>query len=179
MTKRERLVRDHMHLVRQIAGRIYRTSGIRSVPLDDLIGHGHIGLLQAADRYDGRDGVPFRNFADRRIEGAIIDGIRVQGPHTRKRILAVRAGAEPVTMVDERHAHKVPAPRPEPRDPILQRMLSEGLATLSARERTVMRLYYVDGRTLFEIGRQLRITESMVCRIHKGAIRSLREWMRS
>lgn len=47
-----------------------------SVELDDLIGFGRQGLLDAARRFDATRGVPFPAYANYRVRGAVIDGVR-------------------------------------------------------------------------------------------------------
>lgn len=62
-------------LVDIVARQILRTLGA-VVELDDLLSFGREGLLDAARRFDGERGVPFRAYANFRVRGAIIDGIR-------------------------------------------------------------------------------------------------------
>jgi RNA polymerase sigma factor for flagellar operon FliA len=52
--------------------------------------------------------------------------------------------------------------------------LNAALVTLSERQQQVLRLYYHNGLTMKEIGGQLGLTESGVCRVHSGALRHLR-----
>jgi len=52
--------------------------------------------------------------------------------------------------------------------------LNAALVTLSERQQQVLRLYYHAGLTMKEIGGQLGLTESGVCRVHSGALRHLR-----
>lgn len=47
--------------------------------LEDLVGHGRVGLLEARDRWDARRGIPFELFARRRVRGAMLDALRAQG----------------------------------------------------------------------------------------------------
>jgi RNA polymerase sigma factor for flagellar operon FliA len=53
--------------------------------------------------------------------------------------------------------------------------LSAALATLSARERTVIRLLYFEEMTLVEIGQILGVSESRVCQIHRQVKARLHE----
>lgn len=72
---REQQVLLHLNLVHKIANKIY--SNLPShVIRDDLYGYGIFGLLEAIDRYNPEQGVPFAAYAGIRIKGAIIDGIR-------------------------------------------------------------------------------------------------------
>jgi RNA polymerase sigma factor for flagellar operon FliA len=62
-------------LVDIIASQVARSLGI-SVEFDDLLSAGREGLLDAARRYDQTRGVPFRAYANLRVRGAVIDGVR-------------------------------------------------------------------------------------------------------
>ena len=62
---REYLIERHEGLVRHVANS-YRDSG---VPYSDLIGVGHIGLVNAVDRYDPERGTKFATFAVPTIRG--------------------------------------------------------------------------------------------------------------
>lgn len=64
-----------LDLVEIIARQVARTMG-SVVELDDLRSFGREGLLDAARKFDGARGVPFRAYANFRVRGAIIDGIR-------------------------------------------------------------------------------------------------------
>jgi RNA polymerase sigma factor for flagellar operon FliA len=66
-------------MVRAEARRIHRLLPRETYALDDLIGHGHVGLLEARDRFDAQRGIPFDVFARRRIRGAMFDALRRQG----------------------------------------------------------------------------------------------------
>jgi RNA polymerase sigma factor FliA len=54
------------------------------------------------------------------------------------------------------------------------RQLAAVVAQLGERDRTVIRLYYLENRTLAEIGRQLGVTESRVCQLHTRLVGRLR-----
>jgi RNA polymerase sigma factor FliA len=71
----EALVMRHLPLVNAIAYQMARRMPSR-VEVDDLVQDGTVGLLQAAQRYEGRRGSSFSSYASRRIRGAIIDGSR-------------------------------------------------------------------------------------------------------
>ncbi len=64
-----------LELVEIIARQTLRALG-SAVELDDLRSYGREGLLDAARKFDADRGVPFRAYANFRVRGAIIDGIR-------------------------------------------------------------------------------------------------------
>jgi RNA polymerase sigma factor FliA len=54
------------------------------------------------------------------------------------------------------------------------RQLSMAVGQLGERDRTVVRLYYLENRTLAEIGTLLGVTESRVCQLHSRLVGRLR-----
>jgi RNA polymerase primary sigma factor len=71
---RDRLVRAHLGLVRQVAAH-YRGLGL---PFDDLVQEGSIGLLEAIDRFDGRRQPDFAAFARFRVRRSICNALTDQ-----------------------------------------------------------------------------------------------------
>jgi RNA polymerase sigma factor for flagellar operon FliA len=75
VAERERLIIDHLPLLKHIVGRMcFDTPG--SMERDDLFGFGMIGLLAAADSWDATRGLAFSTYAYPRIRGAILDELR-------------------------------------------------------------------------------------------------------
>ncbi len=70
-----RLFMQELALVDIIAGRIVRAIGAFA-EREELVAAGREGLLDAAMRFDPTRGVPFRAYANIRIQGAVIDSIR-------------------------------------------------------------------------------------------------------
>ncbi|HOE67294.1 MAG TPA: FliA/WhiG family RNA polymerase sigma factor [Candidatus Hydrogenedentes bacterium] len=72
---REALIVHHMQIVRYIAGRmaIHVPS---SIDIDDLIGWGVLGLIDAVEKYDHTQDIKFSTYASIRVRGAILDQIR-------------------------------------------------------------------------------------------------------
>lgn len=64
-----------LELVEIVARQVGRALGA-SFELDELRSFGREGLLDAARRFDASRGVPFRGYANFRVRGAIIDGVR-------------------------------------------------------------------------------------------------------
>jgi RNA polymerase sigma factor for flagellar operon FliA len=71
----ERLVREHLPLVRQIA--LHLSARLpAAVELDDLMQVGLIGLLKASEQHDSSRGASFSTYAGIRIKGAMLDELR-------------------------------------------------------------------------------------------------------
>jgi RNA polymerase sigma factor FliA len=64
-----------LDLVDIVSKKIGRSVGA-GVQLDELMSYGREGLLDAARKYDPARGVPFRAYANFRVRGAIVDGLR-------------------------------------------------------------------------------------------------------
>ena len=76
-TARENLLLAHAPLVKYLAHRIGgRLAG--PIDFDDLVGDGLLGLMEAVDRFDPSHNVRFKTYAESRIRGAILDGVRAR-----------------------------------------------------------------------------------------------------
>jgi RNA polymerase sigma factor for flagellar operon FliA len=89
-SERDRLIAEHLSLVQAIAGKLKRSLG-KSIDFDDLVGYGHKGLIEAAERFDSKQGVTFTTFAYYRIRGAMLDGMRTMGWYSRADYARYRA----------------------------------------------------------------------------------------
>ena len=72
---RDVLIVDYLRIVKFVAGRmaIHVPS---NVEMDDLIGWGVVGLMDAVQKFDHTQEVKFSTYATIRIRGAVIDEIR-------------------------------------------------------------------------------------------------------
>ena len=68
-------VEDYAYLVKRIAHHMMARLPA-SVQVDDLIQAGMLGLLEAAQKYDGSKGASFETYAGIRIRGTIVDEMR-------------------------------------------------------------------------------------------------------
>lgn len=87
---KDELVKKHLSLVEAIARKVKRTLGA-AIEVDDLVGYGRKGLVEAAERFDGRAGVAFTTFAYYRVRGAMYDGVRAMGWYSRADYARYRA----------------------------------------------------------------------------------------
>jgi RNA polymerase sigma factor for flagellar operon FliA len=75
ITKRDRVVLEHLPLVKAIAIRVHENLPVH-VDLDDLVHAGILGLFDAASKYNPDKKVVFSSYAKHRIKGAILDSLR-------------------------------------------------------------------------------------------------------
>lgn len=74
---RDKLILDHVPLLRHIAGRMALDLPA-SFEREDLIGYGMLGLIMAADSFEAGRGLKFSTYAYPKIRGAILDELRRQ-----------------------------------------------------------------------------------------------------
>jgi RNA polymerase sigma factor FliA len=73
--ERHQMLLLHLPQVRLVARGIWDRVRF-AVELDDLIGYGMIGLLKAVERFNPERGILLKTYAEYRIRGAILDGLR-------------------------------------------------------------------------------------------------------
>lgn len=74
---RDKLILDHVPLLRHIAGRM-ALSLPANFDREDLVGYGMLGLIQAADSFEPSRGLKFSTYAYPKVRGAILDELRQQ-----------------------------------------------------------------------------------------------------
>ncbi len=75
MARRDRVVLEHLPLVKAIAVRVHENLPVH-VDLDDLVHAGILGLFDAATKFNPEKQVVFSSYAKHRIKGAILDSLR-------------------------------------------------------------------------------------------------------
>jgi RNA polymerase sigma factor for flagellar operon FliA len=119
-----------LDLVDVIAGQL-RKAVAHAVEQDDLVASGREGLLDAARRYDPTRGVPFRLYANYRVRGAIIDGLRRSAPLPRatyQKLCALQASS----AVSETELEYLTNPGSRPTDVAeAEELLSEHLSCMA------------------------------------------------
>ena len=109
--EKNQLIEQHLTLVQAIAHKVKKTL-TTSIEVDDLIGYGSKGLVEAAERFDARQGVAFSTFAYYRIRGAMYDGLRTMGWYSRADYARYRA-EERANEYLQSHADREAAARAE------------------------------------------------------------------
>lgn len=98
---RDRLLLAHAGLVKYLAFRIgSRLAG--QIDYDDLVGDGILGLIDAIERFDPAHKVQFKTYAESRIRGAILDGVRSRDWAPRSLRRAARRLEEAIAAVERR-----------------------------------------------------------------------------
>lgn len=191
----ERII-AHLAFARAVAARSLDPR-CRGADREDLIAWGILGLVQAARRYRGDRGASFGAYAARRVRGQILDALRERDPLTRSARRAFRAaqrasedpGASapgtpspgsaamipPFVEVSLDRIGDVPESRRAPgrRDERWPQVAS-ALRDLTPIERRVLVLSYGRGLTLREIGGEVGLSESGVCRLRARALARVR-----
>ena len=75
MARRDRVVLEHLPLVKAIAIRVHENLPVH-VDVDDLVHAGILGLFDAANKFNPDKQVAFSSYAKHRIKGAILDSLR-------------------------------------------------------------------------------------------------------
>jgi RNA polymerase sigma factor for flagellar operon FliA len=184
----------HLAFARAIAARSLDPR-CRGADREDLVAWGVLGLVQAARRYREDAGAPFGAYAARRVRGQVLDALRERDPLTRAARRAYRAARElnadlppPVVEVSldrclasgldpsrwgSARAGQAGAGRTRCIDQQWRRVARE-LRRIDPLERKVLVLSYARGFTLKEIGAQIGLSESGVCRLRARALRHVR-----
>jgi RNA polymerase sigma-70 factor (ECF subfamily) len=155
----EALTRTYSDLVSRVLRRVVQRQGTRLGDTDvEEMTSGVFASLVEHDgrklkRYDPR--FPFAAYLRLIARGHALDALRAR----RRRALAESAA---------------PSPPPSP-DPALGERLDELLAGLDARERAVIRLYFLADRTCPEIAQLIRIPENTVFSLLRRTLEKLRQ----
>jgi RNA polymerase sigma factor for flagellar operon FliA len=84
---------DPLAWVEAVARQVARRTGTWD-ELDELVGLGAQGLVDAERRFDSSRGVPFTAYARSRVEGAMLDGLRASAAQRQSVPRAAWAGGE-------------------------------------------------------------------------------------
>lgn len=156
--EREQLILDYLPLANKLAWTKNKTTP-RSVTIDELKSAAYFGLVDAASRYKRKYGVAFGPFARLRICGEIADYLRELSWGKRKPIRMVSIDDSSGNQGSWAETLQCPV-RCDPND--FFDLVTESLGALGQR---VVKMYYVERRTLREIGKIEGLSESRISQL--------------
>ncbi|MCC6528449.1 MAG: sigma-70 family RNA polymerase sigma factor [Polyangiaceae bacterium] len=102
-------LREALDILARVARALYRRLGdVPGVPLDELLGHGHVVVVELLRDYDPSRGI-FRAYAARRIVWGLLDALR-RDTHARARVTRAAAVAVQRRMRERRLARSAREP---------------------------------------------------------------------
>jgi RNA polymerase sigma factor for flagellar operon FliA len=103
-SEQERILLEHMSIVRFLARRIHERLP-QHVDIEDLVSAGVVGLMDAFSKFDPTKKVQFRSYAQFRIRGAILDSLRLLDWSPRELRRKGRAVEEAIRVLTQRAGH--------------------------------------------------------------------------
>lgn len=202
---RNELICEHLEWARRVARGVYLRLRIPAVDWADYVQAATVGLIEAAQRYDDRHGVPFRAFALRRVRGEVFNSLRsyIRGATAMTPYDALLERAESLEadeadplqrftqlvgglgtgLLLELGSMPVDQSLPCPgygavEQQQLQRVLSNAVELLPERERFIVSMHYLQQIPFVDIAALLQITKGRVSQLHKRAMQRLRDAVR-
>ena len=182
--RRNARVEHHMRLVEPLARRYASKSGQDP---DDLLQVGLMGLLRAAERYEGQRDIPFSAFARPHIRGAILHYLRDKAAIIRlPRAMQtsdrdVGAGFNAATqqrrlvpLADDLISDETDATHELDRREHL-RQLTQALQRLSRQERIALEEVILKGQSLRDVGNQSGVSAMTIQRRVNRGLAQLRQ----
>jgi RNA polymerase sigma factor for flagellar operon FliA len=172
---RDRLIVAYRPYVIKVARKLVESVSYH-VEIDDLVGWGHMGLVEAAARFDSARGVTFRTFAHRRIQGAMFDGIRKHYGQSSSLPLYDTLVAEAALACELRSAC-ADAAYEQVRHVLGREMrdaISEAMADLTPIERAIVHHHYFEGEPVKELTSSTKLSKSWLSRLHARALSKMR-----
>ena len=168
---RERMVEGNLRLVLSVVQRFAQ----RGENLDDLFQVGCIGLIKAIDNFDPAQPVRFSTYGVPMIIGEIRRFLR-------EVTAALESVVEPVSLEEPVYTDGGDAMYliDQVRDPDGEDSWISGLqfrqtvAGLTPREKRIMELRYLRGKTQMEVAQEIGISQAQVSRLEKGALNQFR-----
>lgn len=158
---------------------------------DEIFADALFGAWRAVEGFDPTRGVQLTTYAQRRIDGAILDGLRDRDhlPRTLRKIadddnkvLAHPISLEWLAEANEQATVDIPDPNSDVEGELLRAEEQEEAAdrlrayvnALPVRLRSVVVMHYFRGMRLHEIAEWYGVTESRICQLEADAFEQIR-----
>jgi len=170
---------------REVRFESFAAQRIRGAMLDELraqdwVPRGARARRREVERTRERlEGTRGRSVSDGEVAAELGIALReLRGALQHRRLVSVEAVqaaiSGPVTLAELVPDHSAPDPVEVAEHAETVRELVLAVAGLEERDRQVVRLYYLENRTLAEVGRLLGVTESRACQLHSRLVTRLR-----
>ena len=181
--RRNARVEQHMRLVEPLARRYARSSGQDS---EDLRQVGLLGLLRAAERYEGSKNVPFAAFARPHVRGAILHYLRDRAAIIRLPRRVQDQASDTVAGFNAASQQRRFVPFEEALISVdgvcceqlaqteVRRLVAEAMQELSGEERTALVQVILNGQSLRDEARRSGVSAMTVQRRVKRALAQMR-----
>ena len=158
------LVTRNLGLVYHLARRFFRIARARNIDPDDLVAEGALALCRAAADYRPGAGAKFSSFAGRVILHALVRLVNGRRYRWVPGQLPVNGDGRELDPPDPRAV-------PEAGVALDARAV---LGRLGDRDRQVLRLRYLDGLTVAQVGRRLGVSPQRATQLLARALRNAR-----
>ena len=168
-------VEEHLGLVGNIATKVYkRYCGYHEY--DDLMQEGHIGLIQAAKKFDDSKGYKFSTYAYSQIHGHIRNYIRNKrfGPKVGEFDEIYRQLSLNEYEDEHLELEYIDVVTIENVDIFDQVYLKLAIESLEPKYKTLIMMKYFQGYTLHDVAIKLGVSNTTICKYHKRALDKLR-----
>ena len=179
---RKQLVEEHLYLVDILAKKM-RKKLPRFIDFDyeDLKGYGYIGLVDAGIKYDVARKIKFSTYANVRIKGAIIDGIRkmdwlTQGLRRKKIEIEKPISINDMIKIDSTKDLEIEDMRENLSERILlKQFLIRMLMHLEWKRFCSLYMRFIEGYKAKEVAVMLEVTSSRISQVTSDGRRIMRE----
>ena len=170
---RDDLITHNLRLVVYLAKK-YESSG---VPAEDMISIGTIGLIKAVNTFTPERSIKLATYASRCIGNEILMYLRKSSNRRQEASID-----EPLNVDGDGNELLLSDILGSDENQISQRLeqdaeravLRRAVDSLSPRERQIMELRYLQGKTQMEVAQEIGISQAQVSRLEKGALSQFR-----
>lgn len=186
---KDKIVRSCLKMVVAIAKKYIIQNKVQSFDLMDMIQVGCEGVLRAIENYEERDSCSFPSYAVYSIRGRILSQLPlrdlIKRPIPLKNNAEIEIVSTSTVLEDDIYTELLADNIPDVVTNIIDKQhtmesfrvdLDEILSTLNKREEDVIRLIFLCGQSLDDVGCGLKITSERVRQIKDRAITKLRSY---